>query len=72
MTKSQRPSRLIVTWAVLAPVLLIVALVFSPGPILGMFIAAAIGPAIHTAVKFFYPSQGIEDGDVAARLFSNR
>jgi hypothetical protein len=72
MMNGQRPSRLIVTWSVLIPALLVIALVLSPGTIFGMFIAAAISPVVHAIVRLFYPGNEVEGGGHSPGAFTRR
>ena len=64
--------RLLVTWAVLLPMLLVIALVFSPGTLVAMVIAAAISPVVHWIVRVAYSERLEAHGTTSRRIFGGR
>lgn len=72
MGGSQKPPRLVVTWAVLIPLLLVITFVLSPGLIVSVFAAAIISPVVHSAVGGFYRKRQLSRGRTASRLFGGQ
>ncbi len=69
MSQSHRPPRLVVTWAILIPLLLITTFVFSPGVLVSVLIAAAISPVVHSGVARFYGNNRGKRRDFASRIY---
>ncbi len=72
MIDSRTFHRLAVTWAVLAPLLLIITFLISPGLLVSVFAAAAISPVVHSVVGLFYREQRLKRGDFASRIYGGR
>ena len=71
MVDSQRPPRLVVTWAVLIPLLLVIVFVFSPGQIVSVFAAAVISPVVHSVVGAVYGKKRSKTGLSSNRIFGD-
>jgi hypothetical protein len=69
MRQSQKPPRLIVTWVVLLPVLLVITFVLSPPVIISVLAAAAISPIVHSSVGAFYKKKLPARSTTASRLW---
>lgn len=69
MSDSRMPPRLVITWAVLIPLLLVITFVLSPGLIISVFAAAVLSPIVHSAVGAIYPGKQVRRGSTASRLF---
>lgn len=69
MSDFRMPPRLVVTWAVLIPLLLVITFVLSPGLIVSVFAAAVLSPIVHSAVSVFYRGKQVRRGSTASRLF---
>lgn len=68
MGESNKPPRLVVTWAVLIPVLLVIMFVLSPGLVISVFAAAILSPMVHSAVGLFYRKKQLGSGSSYGRL----
>ena len=71
MGSSQKPPKIVVTWAVLIPLLLIITFLLSPGVIVSVFAAAIVSAIVHSAVGFFYGNGKSSNRDFASWLMGS-
>ena len=72
MNSSGIPRLLLVTWAVLLPLLLVIALIFSPSTFVAMVVAAAISPAVHWIVRVAYFERFEVRGTASSQIIGGR